>query len=65
MFSPKNATVASGKTPPEMDDDWGRHWLQAGIMPWDSDFDVKLYTEQDITTEGATARHEVGVGEPG
>lgn len=24
----------------------------AGIMPWDSDFDVKLYTEQDITMEG-------------
>jgi len=21
-------------------------------MPWDSDFDVKLYTEQDITMEG-------------
>ena len=26
--------------------------FQAGIMPWDSDFDVKLYTEQDITMEG-------------
>ncbi|OLP95330.1 hypothetical protein AK812_SmicGene22557 [Symbiodinium microadriaticum] len=24
----------------------------AGIMPWDSDFDVKLYTEADITMEG-------------
>eukprot|EP00434_Breviolum_minutum_P020776 symbB.v1.2.018326.t1/scaffold1458.1/size117527/5 len=24
----------------------------AGIMPWDSDFDVKMYTEQDITMEG-------------
>ena len=21
-------------------------------MPWDSDFDVKMYTEQDITMEG-------------
>ena len=26
--------------------------VEAGIMPWDSDFDVKLYTEQDITMEG-------------
>ncbi|CAK9074888.1 unnamed protein product [Durusdinium trenchii] len=24
----------------------------AGIMPWDSDFDVKLYSEQDLTMEG-------------
>ncbi|CAE7228514.1 unnamed protein product [Symbiodinium natans] len=31
----------------------------AGIMPWDSDFDVKLYTEADITMEGFMNRtHE-------
>ena len=31
--------------------------IEAGIMPWDSDFDVKLYTEADITMEGATCFH--------
>lgn len=34
--------------------------FKAGIMPWDSDFDVKLYTEQDITMEGEAAGDIIG-----
>ncbi len=33
-------------------------------MPWDSDFDVKMYTEQDITMEGGKLKgqHKRGEG---